>query len=102
MRRILVEKARRRQRVRHGARLERVDLDDVEITAPESDPWVIQISDALDLLAAEDPVKAEVVKLRFFAGLTDREVAGALGLSERTVERHWAYAKVWLLRAVRA
>jgi RNA polymerase sigma factor (TIGR02999 family) len=101
MRRILVEKARRRQRVRHGGNLERLDLDDVEIAAPESDPRVIQISDALDLLTAEDPVKAEVVKLRFFVGLSDREVAEALGLSERTVERHWAYAKVWLLRAVR-
>jgi RNA polymerase sigma factor (TIGR02999 family) len=102
MRRILVDKARRRQRVRHGADLERVDLDDVEIAAPESDSRVLQISDALDLLAAEDPVKAEVVKLRFFVGLSDREVAEALGLSERTVERHWAYAKVWLLRAVRS
>jgi len=102
MRRILVEKARRRQRVRHGGNLDRVDLDDVEIVAPETDQRVLQISDALDRLAGEDPVKAHVVKLRFFVGMSDREVAEALGLSERTVERHWAYAKVWLLRAVRS
>lgn len=101
MRRILIEKARRRQRVRHGAGLQRVELDDLDIAAPEADERLLQIHDALTRLAAEDPVKADVVKLRFFIGLSDREVAEALGLSERTIERHWAYAKVWLLRALR-
>ena len=101
MRRILVEKARHRQRVRHGGGLERVNLDDAAIAAPEDDGRLLQIHEALDRLAQEDPARAEVVKLRFFVGLSDREVAEALGLSERTVERHWAYARVWLLRAVR-
>ena len=101
MRRILIEKARRRQRVRHGGGLERVDLDEVEIVAPETDKRLLRIHEALDRFAQDDPARAEVVKLKFFVGLNDREVADALGLSERTVERHWAFAKVWLLRAVR-
>jgi RNA polymerase sigma factor (TIGR02999 family) len=102
MRRILIEKARRRQRLRHGGGQERVDLDEIAIIAPESDERLLQVHEALDRLAAEDKVKADVVKLRFFVGLTDREVADALGLSERTVERHWAYAKPWLFRQIRS
>jgi len=101
MRRILIERARRRQRIRHGGGQERVDVDDIQIAAPEDDDKLLQIHDALDRLAAEDKVRAEVVKLRFFVGLTDREVAEVLGLSERTVERHWAYAKSWLFRTIR-
>jgi RNA polymerase sigma factor (TIGR02999 family) len=102
MRRILIEKARRRQRARHGGGQERVDLDELAIAAPESDERLLQVHEALDQLAAEDKVKAEVVKLRFFVGLTDREVADVLGLAERTVERHWAYAKPWLFRVIRS
>ena len=102
MRRILIEKARHRQRQRHGGGQERVDLDEITIVAPESDERLLQVHDALDQLAKEDPVKAEVVNLRFFVGLTDREVADVLGLSERTVERHWAYAKSWLFRVIRS
>ena len=101
MRRILIEKARRRQRLRHGGGQVRVEIDNVEIAATDNDERLLQVHEALDGLAAEDPVKADVVKLRFFVGLTDREVAEALGVSERTVERHWAYAKAWLLRAIR-
>src|SRR5262245_52827727 len=101
MRRILIEKARRRQRVRHGGDQERVDIDDLEIAAPEDDERLLAVHGALDRLAHEDPVKADVVKLRFFVGLSDREVAEALGVTERTIERHWAYAKVWLLRTMR-
>ncbi len=100
MRRILIEKARRRERARRGGGLERVALDDFDIAAPEADERLLQIHDALDRLAVEDPVKADVVKLRFFVGLSEREAAEALGVSERTIERHWAYAKVWLWRAV--
>ena len=102
MRRILIEKARRRQRVRHGGSQERVDFDEVAIVGVESDERLLQVHEALDRLAAEDQVKADVVKLRFFVGLTDREVAEALGLSVRTVERHWAYAKPWLFRDIRS
>jgi len=101
MRRILIEKARRRQRVRHGGGQERIDVDEVEILAPEADERLLQAHEALDSFAKQDSARAEVVKLKFFVGLSDREVADALGLSERTVERHWAFAKVWLLRTCR-
>ena len=101
MRRILIDRARRRQRVRHGGGQERTELDALEIASPESDERLLQIHEVLDRFAAEHPDKAEVVKLRFFVGLSDGELAEALGVSERTIERHWAYAKVWLLRAVR-
>ena len=102
MRRILIQKARRRQRIRHGGAQERVDFDQIEIAAPEDDERLLAVHDCLDKLAQEDPLKAHVVKLRFFVGLSEREAAEALGISERTVERHWAFAKVWLLQAIRA
>ena len=102
MRRVLIDRARRRQRLRHGGGQQRVNLDEAEIAAPVSDERLLQVHEALDRLAAEDRIKAEVVKLKFFVGLNDREVAEALGLCERTVERHWAYAKVWLLRTIQS
>ncbi len=101
MRRILTDRARRRQRVRHGGGQARVDLDVIEVSEPQSDERVLQVHEALDQLAAEDPLKAQIVKLRFFVGLSDAEVAEACGISLRTVERHWAFAKVWLLQAIR-
>jgi RNA polymerase sigma factor (TIGR02999 family) len=100
MRRILVDRARRQQCVRHGGRLERVDLEAVEIIAPEDDERLLQIHEALDEFARAEPKKAEIVKLRFFVGMSGRDVAEVLNLTERTVERHWAYAKVWILRAI--
>lgn len=100
MRRILIDRTRRRQRIRHGGEQERVDIDEVEIAAPEDDERLLSIHERLDELAREDAAKADVVKLRFFVGLSEREIAEALGVTERTVERHWAYAKVWLLRAI--
>ena len=102
MRRILVDRARSKLAARHGGGLERVDVDDIEIAAPiaQSDD-LIAVSEALDRFAVEDPVKAELVKLRFFAGLTLEEAAGILGLQERTAQRHWAYAKAWLFEAIR-
>jgi RNA polymerase sigma factor (TIGR02999 family) len=101
MRRILIDKARRRKRLRHGGGQQHVDFDGVEIAAPEDDERLLAVHDYLDKLAQESAIAADVVKLRFFVGLTDRETAEALGVSERTVERHWAYAKVWLLSAMR-
>jgi RNA polymerase sigma factor (TIGR02999 family) len=102
MRRILIERARRRQCLRHGGGHERVDDADLEFASPESDERLLAVHEALDQLASEDPQKAEVVKLRFFVGLSDREVAETLGLSERTVERYWAYSKAWLFRQLDA
>jgi RNA polymerase sigma factor (TIGR02999 family) len=98
MRRILIERARRRQCIRHGGGQERVDMPDDHVAAPESDDRLLAVHDALEQLAVEDPVKARVVNLRFFVGLSDREVGEALGISERTVERYWAYSKAWLFR----
>jgi RNA polymerase sigma factor (TIGR02999 family) len=94
MRRILVEAARRKGRVRHGGGRRRVELADLPAaTAPDE---LLALDDALGRLAERDPAKAEVVKLRFFAGLTVPEVAAALGISVATAERHWAFARTWL------
>jgi RNA polymerase sigma factor (TIGR02999 family) len=101
MRRILVDRARRRRSHKHGGDLERVDLDAVELPVPADDALVLDVHEALERLAAEDPEKAEVVKLRFFVGLENSEVAALLGVSEKTVQRHWAFAKAWLFRAMR-
>jgi len=101
MRRILVDRARRRRSRKHGGDLARVDLDAVELPVPGDDALVLEVHEALEQLAAEDPEKAEVVKLRFFVGLENAEVAALLGVSEKTVQRHWAFAKAWLFRAMR-
>lgn len=100
MRHLLIERARRKLRERHGGVLQRVDLDDVEITAPADDERLIQINTALEELALQAPEKAEVVKLRFFVGLDEKEIAELLNLSPRTVERYWAYAKAWLFERI--
>jgi RNA polymerase sigma factor (TIGR02999 family) len=101
MRRILVDRARRRRSRKHGGDLERVDLESVELPGPGDDGLVLEVDEALERLIAEDPEKAEVVKLRFFVGLENSEVAALLGVSEKTVQRHWAFAKAWLFRAMR-
>ena len=98
MRRILVEAARRKGRARHGGGRARVDFGAVEAAVVEADDRLLAIDEALILLAAEDPAAAEVVKLRFFAGLTAEQAAGALGISLRTADRHWAFARAWLFR----
>jgi RNA polymerase sigma factor (TIGR02999 family) len=101
MRRILVESARRKRAEKHGGRFERQDLDGVEIAAPVPSEDLLALDEALTKLESEDPVKAQIVKLRHFAGLTEEEAAGVLGISRATVQRHWRYAKVWLLGEVR-
>jgi RNA polymerase sigma factor (TIGR02999 family) len=100
MRHLLIERARRKMRQRHGGGMERVGLDEVEIAAPDDGEKLLQIHEALDELALAAPDKAEIVKLRFFAGLEEQEIAELLGLSTRTVERHWAYAKAWLFERI--
>jgi len=96
MRRILVERARKKARVRHGGQLQRVDLDQVTVATQDSDDVIVAIHEALEKLAAESPQKVEIVKLRYFAGLEHAEIAEVLGVSEPTVRRHWAYARSWL------
>jgi len=96
MRRILVDRARRRQREKHGGRLERVDLDNTEIGAPSTGEELLVVHDALDKLAAIDPRKAELVKLRYFAGLSFEEIACLMKISLPTAHRDWAYARAWL------
>ena len=96
MRHILIERARKKQRVRHGGEADRLDLDEIEIAAPTDDERLLQINTALEELALVAPEKAEVVKLRFFVGLEENEIADLLQISPRTVERYWSYAKAWL------
>jgi len=101
MRRILVESARRKMRLKRGGQFERVDLEAVEIPAPMTDDDLLALSEALDRLAEEDPRAAELVKLLFFVGLTQEQAARELGVSLSTVERNWAFARAWLFREVR-
>ena len=102
MRRILVENARRKSRLKRGGNLERVDLEglDLPMPAPLPDDDLLALDAALDKLAVTDPRAAEVVKLCFFAGLTQPQAARELDLSLSTVERTWAYARAWLFREI--
>jgi RNA polymerase sigma factor (TIGR02999 family) len=96
MRRILVEQARRKKSGKRGGRRQRVELDEAQIAAPARGVDLIALNEALDKLASLDRRKAELVKLRYFAGFTLREAAAALGIAESTADADWAYAKSWL------
>jgi RNA polymerase sigma factor (TIGR02999 family) len=100
MRRILVEKARRKQRLRHGAGLQKHPFEENEpaIASPVDALDLLALNEALDRLEATSPRRAQVVKLRYFAGLTLPEVAAMLGISQSTAEADWTYAKAWLKR----
>jgi RNA polymerase sigma factor (TIGR02999 family) len=100
MRRILIDRARRRKAVRHGAEARHVTLEDLELAAEADDDQLLAVHEALDRLAAHAAAKAELVKLRFFAGLTMEQAARVLGYSEPTAKRHWAYARAWLYREI--
>ncbi len=100
MRRILVDSARRHSQLKRGGGQQRVELCETRIAAPEDDDRLLQVHEALDALAREDPVKAEVAKMRYFVGLKHQEIADALGVSEPTVRRHWAVAKVRLYELI--
>ena len=96
MRHILIDKARRKNRVRHGKGLTRVNFDHVDLASEADDETLLDVDEALTKLATEDPEKAKLVKLRYFAGLSIPEAAAALGMSESTAKRAWAYARAWL------
>jgi RNA polymerase sigma factor (TIGR02999 family) len=100
MRRILVENARRKRGLKHGGGYQRIDLEEAVSCAAEQAKEVLALSEALDKLAQEDPRKAELVKLRYFTGLSVQEAAETLGISRSTADRWWGYAKAWLYCAI--
>ena len=96
MRRILVERARKKSRVRHGGVQQRVEFEQATFATEDPDETVLALNDALERLALESPEKAQVVKLRYFAGMEHAETARVLGIAEITARRHWQYARAWL------
>jgi RNA polymerase sigma factor (TIGR02999 family) len=102
MRRILIERARRKAARKHGGGMERLDIDGLELAETTPDEKVLLVDDALKQLEQEQPERARVVVLKYFGGLTNKEVAEALDIGERSVDRHWMCAKSWLFRKIRA
>lgn len=101
MRRILIDRARKRHRSRHGHGLQRIDLSRVDVAAETDDETLMAVDEALSRLAAESPARAELVKLRYFVGLSIPDAAEALGISESTAKRQWNYVRAWLYRELK-
>jgi RNA polymerase sigma factor (TIGR02999 family) len=102
MRRILIDNARRKRALRHGGGQQRVDLQQVELpSAADQDDQLLAVNEALDKLAAQNKVEAELVKLRYFVGMTLEEAADVLGISARTADNYWAHARAWLFRELK-
>ncbi len=101
MRRILIDRARRKLTQRHGGGLQRIGLDEQNLAVPDSDQQILAVNEALDKFARAHPLKAEVVKLRYFAGMTNEETATVLGLSVATVKNYWTFARAWLFREIK-
>ena len=102
MRHLLVDRARRKAAVRHGGGLRRIDLDHVVVATETTDDNILLINEALERLTRHDAQTAELVKMRFFGGLTFPQAAEVLGLSERTAKRSWAYARAWLFKEIQS
>ena len=100
MRRILIENARRKQRQKRGGGVERVDIEQIQLAEPLPSTDLLALDEALTELARRDPPAAELVQLRFFAGLTQQQAADLLGISPRTAARTWAYARAWLFQQI--
>jgi len=101
MRRILIDKARHKRALRHGGGQERVDFEHVEVASPSDDDQLLAVHEALDKLAAQHQLAAELVKLRYFVGMTIEESAQALGISVRTANHYWAHARAWLFHELK-
>jgi RNA polymerase sigma factor (TIGR02999 family) len=100
MRRILIDRARRKQAQRHGGQFERVDLDGLDVAAPPGDDQLFAVNEALDKLAIVHPVQTDVVKLRYFAGMSNEEIASVLDISVSTVKNYWNFARTWLFKEI--
>jgi RNA polymerase sigma factor (TIGR02999 family) len=100
MRRILIDRARSKQALRHGGGQQRLDVDEIEIATPMQEDGLLAINEALDRFSRHAPQKAELVKLRYFAGLGLKEAGQVLGISEPTAVRWWTYSKTWLYQAI--
>jgi RNA polymerase sigma factor (TIGR02999 family) len=100
MRRVLIDHARQKRRIRHGGDRERVPLSDVEVADEVPVEELLALDEALDRFAARDPVKAELVKLRYFAGFSEADAAAILGISRATASRYWTYARAWLIHTL--
>lgn len=100
MRHILVDRARRKQTQRHGGRFERVDFDEFEIAGPSPDDQILAVHESLEKFAFSYPLQAEVVKLRYFVGMTNEEIAQLLSISVRSVNNYWDFARAWLFEEI--
>lgn len=101
MRRILIDRARRKRAVRHGGNQQRLDIQEDDLASPTDDDQLLAVSEALDKLTAQHKVEAELVKLRYFVGMTNDEAADVLGISPRTAKYYWTHARAWLFREIR-
>ena len=102
MRRILIDRARRKCARRHGGGQVRVDIQQIDLAPPDADDQLLAVNEALEKLAAQDPLEAKLVKLRYFAGLTVEEAASLLDISPRTARNYWAHARTWLYNEITA
>jgi RNA polymerase sigma factor (TIGR02999 family) len=100
MRHILIDRARRKKTERHGGRFERVEMDEFELAAPSADDELLAVHDVLDAFSVQYPVQAELVKLRYFAGMTNREASQVLGISLSTLNNYWNFSRAWLFKQI--
>ncbi len=100
MRRILIDRARRKHTQRHGGEYQRIDFEDLDLAAPTANDQLLALNEALERFALEHPVQADLVKLRYFAGMTNEEVSQALGISVSTVKTYWTFSRAWLLNEI--
>jgi len=100
MRRILIDRARRKKTERHGGAYQRVSFEDFDLATPSAEDQLLRVNEALEKFAVEHPVQAELVKLRYFAGLTNEEASNVLGISVSTVKNYWTFSRAWLLNEI--